>query len=169
MKHPAKLTYAALRLNGSTRRYLFCKTHEKPRFGDDSFDFLAYFGFGSGEFEGAHPPEYDQLRVRVVRLPSPDVEYNMAFIAQTMSQPTDELRGFYTEDGVHFHLLLPDAEGISLTHLEAFNWHYYTAIGGDQRTAYAHIQAMNRKHVLFETYEEQSRLLLSYGELVRVI
>ncbi len=169
MKHPAKLTYAALRLNGATRRYLFCTTQEKPHFGDETFDFLAYFGFGSGEFEGMHPPEYDKLRVRVVQLPSSDVEYNLAFIAKTMSQPTDEFRGFYTEDGTTFHMLMPDNEGVSLTHLSAFNWHYYTAIGGDQRTAYAHIQAMNRKHVLFETYAEQSRLLLGYSELARVI
>lgn len=169
MKHPAELTYAALRVNGSTRRYLLCRTEEKPHFGDPTFDFLGYFGFGSGEFEGQHPLAFDHIRVKAVKLTVEDPEYNLTFLAERMSHPTDAFSGFYTTDGKTFYLLVPDDKGTSLAHLPELYWAYYTNIGGDRETAYAHLRTLNRRHILFATPEEQDQLLTAYAQLAASI
>lgn len=173
MKHPAELTYAVIRLRGATRRYLFCRTEEKPYFGEPSFDFMSYFGFGSGEFEGEHPPEFDNLRVRVEPLEfgagEDSVGLKKAALANWFSRPTDGFSGFFTHDGIHFFTMKQDDDGVPLTHLKALNWHYYTNIGGDRKTALSHLAAMDRRHFLFKTYEEQSTLLGRYAELAVAI
>lgn len=170
MKFPAELTYAALRYRGATRRYLFCRTEETPRFGDPSFDFMGYFGFGAGEFEGEHPPRLDAFRVRTEALsPGPIEGFNKVLLANWMTEPTDEFRGFYTTDGLTYHKMILDPEGVLVPHLKALNWHYYTNIGSDRGTAVDHIMTLNRRHFLFETYDEQSRILLSYAEMAAAI
>jgi hypothetical protein len=166
VKHPAELTYAAFRLRGATRRYLFCRTDEKPHFGDNTFDFLGYFGFGSGEFGGEHPQQFDGLRVKVQVFTDP--EFALAYISTLMTQPTDGFSGFFTHDGYTFHVVTEDAEGVPLTHLKALNWHYYTNVGGSKKLAHDHIVTLNRRHVLFATYEEQSALLTRYAKLAGV-
>lgn len=167
MKHPAELTYAAIRLNHVTRRYLFCRTEEKPHFGDLSFDFMGYFGFGSGEYSGEHPPIFDGLRVRTMVLADASQGVQLAWLNNWFNEQTPDLRAFYTTDGKTFHLMIQDDEGVLLTHLAALNWHYYTNIGGDRSTAYSHIMTMNRRHFLFETYDEQDSLLATYAELAK--
>lgn len=167
MKHPAELTYAAIRLNHATRRYLFCHTDEKPRFGDLSFDFMAYFGFGSGEFQGEHPPEFDNIRVRTQVLPPDDTGIQLAWLNKWFNEQTPDLRAFYTTDGHTIHLMIQDYDGVPLTHLKSLNWHYYTNVGGDRNTAHSHLKALNRRHFLFKTYEEQNSLLLQYAELAK--
>ncbi len=170
MMFPAELTYAAIRWQGATRRFMFCLTEEKPRFGVPSFDFMGYFGFGSGEYEGKHPMEYDSIRVRTLELnPSAPQGVNLAWLDNWFSEPTQDLRAFYTTDGEHFHLIIQDDNGVSLTHLKALNWNYYTNIGGDRNTAHSHVMAMSRRHFLFETYEEQTNLLLKYAELTKAL
>lgn len=170
MKYPAELTYAVIRLRGATRRYLFCKTDEKPRFGDPSFDFMGYFGFGSGEFEGEHPPEFNDIRVKtsVVAVSGED-GVAKAYLSKYMSQLTDGFLGFYTTDGETFHIMKEDPDGVSLTHLKALNWHYYTNIGGTRESAVSHMSTLNRRHFLFETYEEQSNILQKYVLLAAAI
>ena len=171
MKYPAELTYAVIRLRGATRRYLFCRTDEKPRFGEPSFDFMGYFGFGSGEFEGEHPPEFDKIRVTatVFKPIANNPGIAKAYLSQYMSQLTDGFLGFYTTDGETFHILKEDPDGVSLTHLKALNWHYYTNIGGTRESAVSHMSALNRRHFLFKTYEEQSDLLKKYVLLAAAI
>lgn len=167
MKYPAELTYAAIRLNYATRRYLFCRTEEKPHFGDLSFDFMGYFGFGSGEFSGTHPPELDGIRVRTMVLADNELGYQLAWLNNWFTEQTPDLRAFYTTDGKTFHLMIQDDEGVPLTHLAQLNWHYYTNIGGDKSTAYSHLRTLNRRHFLFQTYEEQSDLLTNYALLAK--
>lgn len=162
MKHPATLTYAAFRNDGSTRRFLFCKTEEKPHFGDPTFDFLAYFGFGSGELGSRLPHDYVDLRVKEFQLGR---EEALVEIYKLFTKPTDAFSGFFTADGDLFTILVEHPEGKLLFELPELNWHYYTQIGGDRHTAKAHIGALSRRHILFERAETQQRLLNEYKEL----
>lgn len=163
MKYPAELTYAAFRHGTITRRFLFCLTDEKPKFGDPSFDFMAFFGFGSGEFEGETPAEYKHLRVKVQQLPD-NSELSYAIAAETMQKDTRGFVGFYTKDGDTLYLLTEDSEGTLLTHMPDLNWHYYTQLG-DRGTAYAHLRTMQRRHFIFETLEEQNEKLAKFSVL----
>lgn len=167
MKYPAELVYAAFKIGTITRRFLFCDTKEKPRFGDPSFDFMGFFGFGSGEFNGEVPPEIKHVRVKIVEMDSTDPELTVLSIANKMAE-AKQFMGFYTKEGDKFYMLIEDAEGQLLTHLKDLNWHYYTQIG-DRGVAVAHLQTLKRRHFLFETLEEQNTKLEKYTVLAATI
>lgn len=168
MKWPAELTYATLKLGPVSRRFLFCRTDEKPFFGDASFDYMNFFGFGSGELNGSVPLEYNDVRVRSFVLTDPaQPDMDKVFLHRALltpdysglvNQESEQIVGFYTHDGEVLHALVRDDEGVQLTHFKPFHWHYYTQLG-DRHMAVAHLQAMNRRHFVFQTYDEQSDLL----------
>lgn len=164
MKFPARLTYAAFRRQGITRRFLFCKTEETPRFGDPTFDFLGYFGFGSGEFTGAVPDFYHGVRVEVKLLELP-AEEALLYLSQIMERHDNKLYGFITHDGQTFRTVTEtDGDAPALLNLSDLNWAYYTQVG-DRALAVAHILTLNRRHILFETPREQDILLQRYAHI----
>lgn len=167
MKYPAELVYAAFKIGTITRRFLFCDTEEKPRFGDPSFDFMGFFGFGSGEFEGEVPPEIRHVRVKTIDLSEFEPEYAATLAASEVAKHGGFI-GFYTKDGDNFKLLVESEEGQLLTHLPDLNWHYYTQLG-DRGVAHAHLRTMQRRHFLFETLEEQNTKLAKFSVLAATI
>jgi len=176
MKWPAELTYATIKVGPVSRRFLFCRTDEKPFFGDASFDYMNYFGFGSGESNGQVPLEYNDVRVRSYVITDPEqpgmdkVLLHRAMYSAPDIPATPESKqviGFYTQDGEVLHALVLDDEGVQLTHFKPFHWHYYTQLG-DRHMAVAHLQAMNRRHFVFQSYDEQSDLLNRFSEVAGI-
>lgn len=165
----AKFIYAALRNRGTTRRFLFCKTEEIPHFGHNTFDFFFFFGFGTGEYVGLYPKEYDLIRVRkeVLSVDAPE-GYNESYIANLFKQPTDGFVGFYVDPDREFVVLHEDKEGIPISHIAEFHWPYYTQLG-DKDRAYSAMQTMKKRHVIFDTMEEQQRVLEMYSRLAVAI
>jgi hypothetical protein len=165
----AKFIYAALRNRGVTRRFLFCKTEEIPHFGHNTFDFLFFFGFGTGEYTGLYPMEYDIIRVRrkLLDANAPD-GFNESYISELFKRPTDGFVGFMTNKDGEYTVLEYDPEGIPISHIPEFHWPYYTQLG-DKDRAYSAIQTMKKRHVLFDTLQEQNDVMERYARLAVAI
>ena len=164
----ARLVMLWLRSRGATHRYLLCSTEERPQRGHTTFDYLAFFGFGSGDFHSVTPSAYKGTKVKVVPCPG-DGEIALAYMSSMLQKPTDGFSGFFTDNGKDFFELRLDPEGMDMFHLPELDWRYYTAIGGTRDIAIDHVKTLNRKHVLFETAEEQSNLLNRYAELIDTV
>lgn len=161
----AKLAMLWLRIRGSTHRYLLCSPEERPHMGHPTFDFMAYFGFGSGELHSTVPDRFEGVKVRVRPCTISDPNVLRAYMSATLHQPTDGFSGFFTEDGENFFELVNDENGHDLFHTPELDWRYYTAIGGMRSMAVDHLKAFARRHVLFATPEQQSELLAKYASL----
>lgn len=158
-------TLVSLRIRGGIRRYLLTSPPVKPHYGYPVFDLMAFFGFGSGELHSTLPSEFEHLRLRVEELPK-EVSAAKSIIAYTMSKPTDKFSGFFTRDCQTFYQLIEDPEGSPIYKLKELDWSYYTAIGGNRDVAVSHLMSLNRRHITFDTHEQQTALFKGYCDLI---
>lgn len=164
----ATLAIAWLRIRGVTYRYLLCSPETTPHFGHPTFDYMAYFGFGSGDFKSKVPQLFIGAKVRVEPC-TLELPLTLAYVSTSLAKSGEEFKGFYTTNGNDFFELVLDENGKDLTTADVLDWSYYTPIGSMRDIAYDHIKTFDRRHVLFDTPEEQHNLLDKYATLVRTV
>lgn len=161
-----------VKYRGYTRRYLIAKVQEDPYYGNYAFDYMAAHGFGGGDLMSLVPQEYRFISVdiRPVLGAKPEhYEQALAYISARLKAAKDGFYGFYTKDGITFYEVVPAEEGSDIYQRPEIDWYHYTILGGTRELAYVHVKAFNRKHVWFDSAEEQTELLERYAHLINIM
>lgn len=164
----ATLTLVWLKLHGRLNRFVLCTPEERPHMGHPTFDFMAYFGFGSGDFHSQTPARFHGIKVALNSCPG-DSEVSKAYIAAMLAKPTDKFCGFFTSNGTEFFELTPDDSGHDLFHLPELDWRYYAQISSSRDIAKDYLRTLNRRHILLDSHEQQSELLNTFVDLIEVL
>lgn len=162
------MSYMALRLqNSSIKRYLFAHTAQHPHFGDPTFDFLTFFGFGSGELRNQYPMELAGIKFTAYELDMQGkYETNMSLISYLLNNTKGDHFGFVVHKGKVYVLKHDPENGEELYHHAMLDWSYYTPLG-NRRHADGILGAMERHHFMND-YQDQLKVLSNYKSLVSV-
>jgi hypothetical protein len=144
---------ALIRCAGKTHRIVLFDSEETPHFGIPRFDYLNFFGFGSGEFDSLYPPAFQTFKVKEVELGTPEsLSEAQVYTIQRKLSVNDQYGIFY--DGEKIIELESSSTGVPLSHLPAMNWLYYSQLG-DRDHAIAIINGIQGYPPLFTEQNHQ--------------